>query len=265
MSTCTDSSPRSVVDALRGDRGRRPRADFASAPGLRSILEDGIFSVFANVTPAVPIILRASSLRQLSLSTDISLSSHARVRGILVNQVLRLLSTGAHVTSPFDDALRAWRLEGGPSELLDFVDRLSGDELARLAADVTAHSVTLIQSLGPVSQYWRPRTAVRAVQILGGGAVLLRDVIDLMVGTTVGETASVALFDVTTSPLGEGAERTMRYHALVQTLRSGVVPLRTSAFSTATGEMWTIDVDTELLTRSANEVLTALTNITQRA
>ena len=39
-----------------------------------------------------------------------------------------------------------------------------------------------------------------------------------------------SLFDVTTSPLSEGAERTMRYHALVETLRSSVVPLRTSTF-----------------------------------
>jgi hypothetical protein len=57
----------------------------------------------------------------------------------------------------------------------------------------------------------------------------------------------------------------MRYHALVQTLRSGVVPLRTSAFSTATGELWTLDVDGELLTRSAGEVLSALSNLSAHA
>jgi hypothetical protein len=93
----------------------------------------------------------------------------------------------------------------------------------------------------------------------------LRDVVDLMVGTTVSDVASVALFDVTTSPLGEGAERTMRYHALVQTLRSGVVPLRTSSFSTATGEMWSLDVDAELLTRSTHEVLETLSTIARHA
>jgi hypothetical protein len=48
-------------------------------------------------------------------------------------------------------------------------------------------------------------------------------------------------------------------------LRSGVVPLRTSCFSTATGEMWSLDVDGELLTRSADEVLCALANITSHA
>jgi hypothetical protein len=265
MTTMTESSPRSVVEALRGDRGRRPRADLTCAPGLRSLLEDGIYDLFANVIPPTQLVLRASSLRQLAPSTNISLSAHARVRGILVNQVLRLLSVGATITDPFENALRAWRLEVGSGELLDHVDQMGSDELARLATDVTAHALTLMRSLGPVSQYWLPRSAVRATQILCGGSVVLRDVVDLMVGTTVGERASVALFDVTTSPLGEGAERAMRYHALVQTLRSGVVPLRTSAFSTATGELWTLDVDGELLTRSAGEVLSALSNLSAHA
>jgi hypothetical protein len=68
----------------------------------------------------------------------------------------------------------------------------------------------------------------------------------------------VALLDVTTSTLDEGEERAMRYHALVQTLRTGVVPLRTSAFSTATGELWSCDVDGELLTRSVADLLEVL-------
>jgi hypothetical protein len=87
---------------------------------------------------------------------------------------------------------------------------------------------------------------------------VLRDVVDLMVGTTTGEVASVALLDVTTSPLGEGAERVMRYHALVQTLRTSIAPLRTSMFSTATGELWSTDVNDELLQRSVADVLRSL-------
>jgi hypothetical protein len=68
----------------------------------------------------------------------------------------------------------------------------------------------------------------------------------------------VALLDVTTSPLGEGAERVMRYHALVQTLRTSIVPLRTSMFSTATGELWSANVDDELLSRAVGDVLETL-------
>jgi hypothetical protein len=265
MSSQSVSSPRTVVEALRGDRRRRPRTERNCAPGLRAVLEDGIYELLKDVTPAEPLVVRASSLRQPASTLDISLSPHARVRGILVNQVLRLLSVGAPVTSPFEDALRAWRLEVTSGDLRDFVDQLDGDDLARLATDVTAHSVTLTRSLGLVSPHWLPRSAVHAQILLCGGAVQLRDVIDLMVGTTKGDFASVALFDVTTSPLSEGAERSMRYHALVHTLRSGVVPLRTSAFSTATGDMWSLDVDATLLTRGAQDVLATLSDLSRHA
>lgn len=258
MTTPTDSSPRCVADALRGERETRPMADVTSAAGMRSILEDGIYEVLGESRPVSSLVIRASSLRHQSSVADISLAPLSRVRGILVNQVLRLLSIGAHVVSPFDEALGAWRLEVVTSELVDFVDQLDGDERARLETDVTAHAVTLMRSLGDLPGSWRPRTAVRATQHLCSNAVILRDIIDLMVGTTSSEVASVALFDVTTSPLGEGAERAMRYHALVQTLRTSVVPLRTSCFSTATGEMWSLDVDTDILVRSAYEVLDAI-------
>jgi hypothetical protein len=63
------------------------------------------------------------------------------------------------------------------------------------------------------------------------------------------------LLDVTTAPLDEGAERVMRYHALVQTLRTSIVPLRTSMFSTATGELWSSDVSDETLSRALGDVL----------
>jgi len=265
MTTLTASSPRFVVDALRGERDNRPCVDTESAAGLRSILEDGIFEIFGHVATATPLVLRASSLRQLAASTDISLSPLGRIRGILVNQVLRLLSVGTTVNKPFEDSLRAWRLESGANELVTFVDHLTNDERARLETDVTAHSITLIRSLGPIPNRWLPRSAVRASQLLGGGTVQLRDVVDLMVGTTASPVANIALFDVTTSPLGEGSERTMRYHALVQTLRTSIVPLRTTTFSTATGEMWSLDVDTELLVRGAHEVLSTLSTMASAA
>ncbi len=180
------------------------------------------------------------------------------MRGILVTQALRLLSVGLDVEHAFDEALLAWRSDVGPNELTSYVDQLESDELARLDTDVTAHCVTLKRSLGSLSSRWMPRTSLRAYQRLAGGNVVLRDVIDLMVGTTTSGEASVALLDVTTSPLGEGAERVMRYHALLQTLRTSTVPLRTSMFSTATGELWSTDVDAELLSRAVDDVLEVL-------
>lgn len=250
--------PLNVVDALRGDRTLRPLLDQTIASGLRAQLEDGIYDVMGAARLEKPIVIRASSLQQAPNSANLSASAHGRLRGVLVNQVLRLMSVGVRVESAFDDAVQAWRAESGSNALLDLLDQLDHDELARLVTDVTAHCVTLTRSMGGVPSRWMPRSSVRAVQTLGGGNVIVRDVVDLMIGTTGHDVASVALFDITTAPLGEGAEKTMRYHALVQTLRTSAMPLRTATFSSATGDIWLRDVDAELLQRSANEVLTCV-------
>jgi hypothetical protein len=255
MTILLPSSPISVIDALRGDRAVRPLVNTTSAAGLRAMLEDGIYEILGKNNPTTPLIVRASSLRQTSNTTDLSLSAPGRIRGVLINQVLRLLCVGEHVDNAFDDAVMAWRGDVGRSELVERLEQMDNDERARLATDVTAHAVTLTRAIGVLPSRWMPRSTVRATQRLAAGNVILRDVIDLMIGTNGNDNASVVLLDVTTAPLGENAERTMRYHALVETLRSSVVPLRTSTFSTATGDLWTLDVDHELLTRSADEVL----------
>ncbi len=253
MTTLLDS-PMNVVDALRGDRASRPPVDRTSAAGLRASLEDGLYEVLGTARPTSPIVVRSASLRRASTMTNLTSSAHGRLRGVLVNHVLRLWSVGTAVGDAFDDALCAWRATGD-DESIALVDTMDVDERARLATDVAAHGVTLTRSLGPIPSRWMPRSSVRANQSLAGGSVLLRDVVDLMIGVDDRDVAQVVLFDVTTAPLGEGVERAMRYHALVQTLRTSAVPLRTSAFSTATGELWVRDVDHEMLTRSVGEVL----------
>jgi hypothetical protein len=260
MTTLLDSSPISVVDALRGDRSKRPLIDTASAAGLRSLLDDGIYEVMGAERVTTPLVVRASSLHRAA-ATDIMTSGTGRLRGVLVSQVLRLLSVGVSIDHPFDDALCAWRSEVGTNDLLEHLERLDDDERARLATDLDAHCVTLSRALGEIPARWRPRSAARAIQRLAGGNVVLRDVVDLVMGNTTSDVASIALFDVTTSPLGEGAERTMRYHALVQTLRTSTMPLRTCTFSTATGELWVRDVDYSLLARSVDEVLSCVRDL----
>jgi hypothetical protein len=246
------------MDVLRGERTLRPLANDSAAAGLRAMLEDSIYELLGPDLLEESVIVRASSFRETTMETDSASSSLARVRGVLINQLLRLLSVGLHVEDAFSESLLAWRAEVGSNEVTAFVDQLDDDDRARLSTDVTAHGVTLTRSLGMLSSRWVPRTSLRAYQRLAGGNVVLRDVVDLMVGTTVSDEASVALLDVTTSPLGETNEMVMRYHALVQTLRTGVVPLRSATFSTSTGELWAIDVDDELLRRSVDDVLSVV-------
>jgi hypothetical protein len=258
MTSVLDASPHNVMDVLRGERECRPPANTNAAAGLRAALEDGIYELLGPELRSEPLIVRASSLRLGSLVFDPDVAPLAQLRGILINQALRLLSADVEIDDVCTELVVAWRAEVGRTALTELVDRLDADELARLSTDLTAHWVTLKRSLGPLSNRWLPRTSLRAYQRLAGGNVVLRDVVDLMVGTTTGDVASVALLDITTSPLSEGAERVMRYHALVQTLRTSTVPLRTSMFSTSTGELWSTDVDDELLQRSVIDVLESL-------
>lgn len=258
MTTLTANSPLTVVDALRGDPAVRPLSNLTSAAGLRAQLEDGIFEILGAVAPSSPLVVRASTLSDRAKAVDLSTSPLGRMRGILLSQLLRLLSVSAIINDPFEDSLAAWRAQSDATELMERFDRLDNDERARLEADVAAHAATLRNTLGEVPGRWLPRSAVRATQRCAGGHVVLRDVVDLMVGSASGNVASVALFDLTTSPLAGGAERIMRYHALVETLRTSTAPLRTSMFSTATGDLWTLEVDHEMMSRSADEVLLAL-------
>jgi hypothetical protein len=258
MTSLLDAAPANVMEVLRGERDGRPRVNTTAAAGLRAQLEDGIFELLGPALRATPCTIRAASLRRVADTLEGAGSPAAQVRGLLVNQALRLMGAGAAAEAAFDEALAAWRADDGANDLTAFVDGLDADERARLASDVTAHCLTLARSLGALPSRWQPRTALRAYQRLAGGNVILRDVVDLMVGTTLGDEASVALLDVTTAPLGEGAERVMRYHALVQTLRTSTVPLRTSIFSSATGELWCADVDDELLERAVADVLEVL-------
>ncbi len=247
-------APVLLADVVQGDRRRRPPRDDVSAPGLRALLEDHIYEVLGPARRATPLVVSSATLREPGPVRALSDGTLGRARGMIISTVFRLLVARVHVDDPFDDALSAWRGDRPRDSLLDAVANLDPDQSARLRADVAAHYHVLLEGLGPIPSGWLPRTSLRARQILAGGDVELRDIVDLVVGSNRDSVANVALVDITTSPLGAGAERALRYHALLQTLRSGVVPLRTVAFSSATGEFWALDVDTELLVRAVDDL-----------
>jgi len=240
------------MDVLRGEPRRRPPANTTVAAGLRAQLDDGVYDLVGADLRETPLVVRTAQLRR----SDAPVSSvRATLCGVLVVHALRLLSVGHHSDDPFSDAVATWRATQSNSALAQQFDALDEDELARLTTQVRAHCATLRRSLGPIASTWHVRTSLFVSQRLAGGQVLLSDVVDLMMGTTTTPHASVALFDLTTSPLGEGAERALRFHALVQTLRTSTAPLRTAMFSSATGELWSLDVNDELLQRAVRDVL----------
>ena len=238
--------------------GRR----FADSPrpavdGLRTQIGDGLFSIFGTVVAHEPVVVRASSFR-----TDdvVSFTPYGRMRGALLTQTLRLRMVQHASHDPFGDAVTAWRASEGASELVDYFDAIDDDERARLATDVAAHSVVLQHRIGDIPPQWRPRTAVRARVRLANGQVELRDHVDLAIGSISAGTGN-ALIDMTSSLLDDNIERALRFHALVESLRAGVAPRFVAALSTATGDLWRVVVDDELLQRAITELLEVISQL----
>ena len=236
--------------ALRGTPETRPLRDDVTAAGLRAELADLVFACGA--TTDHPLVVRSASLR--SDLTMASASAFARLRGLYVTAALRLIVNGSAPRNPFQELTVAFERLGGQSDVATMLAALTGEDRARLDAELRAHVSILTRELGTIAPSWRPRTMVRSAVLVAGGALELRDQVDVMVGTHTSPVASLALLDVTTSPLGPEAERVMRYHALVSTLRTGSLPLRTAMLSSATGERWTVDVTPELLQRAVADI-----------
>ncbi|MBU6233522.1 MAG: hypothetical protein KJS64_04655 [Acidobacteria bacterium] len=243
-----------MADILRDGRTRRT-SPLPDVSGIRAHLLDGIYAVIGGRPVDQPVVVRASSFRQADTA---AYTPYGRMRGALLTQTLRLFLVNFSSRDPFASAVAAWRASEGASELVDYFDAIDDDERARLATDVAAHSVTLTQRVGQLPATWRPRTAVRT-RLRLGGVVELRDHVDLMVGSvTTG--SGVAVVDLTTSPLDESLERALRYHALVESLRTSRPPTFVAALSTASGDMWRCEVDDELLLRGVADLIAVLSS-----
>lgn len=225
-----------ILDVLRGDPSARPATDETTPLALRARLESA-------VGPREEALIVRAPRGEGGLA-----ASAGRLRGILVHELVRLAAAGYDWRNPAVDALAAWRANG-PRGFVEDLKRFEPDERAALRADVEAHAVVLRRTLGSLPPSWMPRSALRSRVALAGGHLLLVDVVDLMAGI-VGAHASVALVDVTSSPLGADAEDRIAYHALVQTLRTSRVPLASALVSTATGDVLSRFVDDDLLERA---------------
>jgi hypothetical protein len=242
----TSPSHIDVLAALRGDPTNRPVIDRRVAAGLRGDIEAALATLASEIDPTSPLVIRPSSFRVSTPSSPTAL-----IRGTMIAMWTGLIAAGASASEPFEEGLEL--LASERPDLSDVVVALDDEERARLRADVDAHYVTLRRALHHVPTGWSWRAGVRAYQRLGLGEVIARDSVDLMLGSTTSETAQVALLDVTTGVLGPVDERVARYHALLQTLRTGVAPLVTAVFSTATGTLWSHRVDDDLLSRAVAE------------
>ncbi len=245
-----DASP-TLLSALRGDPARRPVADPALGAGVRALLEDELFAVLGDsprrlvVTPA--------SVRGIAGAADITVGRRARLRGALVGTGLRVVLDGGRPNGLAAALWASW-LPEAPAPLAELAADLPGPDRQRLLDVVDEDLASLARVIGAPPPSWTRRTGARAEVRVRAGTVVLRDALDLVLGSTRAVTRDVVLLDVVTSPLGEGTARLRDYHALVETLRTGVAPLRTAILSAPTAEWSIADVDFALLARAARHV-----------
>lgn len=233
---------------LRGDRAQRPALDWRRAAGLRAEIEDGLFAALGRHQPDLPLVVGARG-------PAVAAGPTARLRGLLVAQLVRLRAARATLAAPFDDALSAWRAEGSDRDLEAALEALGEEDRARLRAEVEGHDVVVSRALRGLPARWPVRTGQRAGVRLGGGHLVLRDRIDLVIGVGAGARAERVLLDVTSAPLGEATSATLRHHALVDTLRASSPPLAVAALSSATGELRREPVDDRLLGHAVSDLL----------
>ncbi|CAB4866182.1 unannotated protein [freshwater metagenome] len=262
MTTTAAPPMMTLIDSLRDARRTATSEIALDSAGIRSALADGLYSLLGEAQPTTPYVIRPSSFRhELAPS---SYTPFGRMRGALITQLMRLIAIDFPINNIFTDAVAAWRASEGASELVEAFAGLDDDERARLATEVVAHGVVLQQRLGTPPSAWLPRTAVRSAIRLGGGGVILRDHIDLVIGSANGMGSGVALVDITTATLDESMEKALRFHAVVETLKSGLAPRFVATLSTATGQLWRLNVDNELLNRGVGEILSTLDALVAR-
>ena len=256
MTSILDSTT-TVLQALRGNRTDRPAPRIGDAAILRAALEDSLYAIVGPQHFFDPLVLRSQDLRTEPLVLAENAHSLARVRGILIHHALRLLSVGYSFNNPYEEVLDAWRCEAGANELLTFIDHLDSEDRAKFATEIAAHTTALRHGLGTFGSSWSLRSTVRVANLLCAGAVALRDTIDLSIDTFGNGANSTVLLDLTPAPLDESSEKALRIHALNQTLRTGVTPLRSAVLSTATGDQVVREVTSDLLTQAVADVLKA--------
>ena len=171
--------------------------------------------------------------------------------GALIDVLFRQLVTTGSLGTGFDDGLDALSVDGRRTGLVGWIGALAPAERAELRSEVDRQVEGLRHRWPTLDPAWLPRTKECLRVPSAGGAFELVARVDLAVGRRVPDQASVALVDVTSGALRSAHAADRRFHALVETLRSGVPPFAVATYSTRTGELAVDPVTTHLLVMAA--------------
>jgi len=183
-------------------------------------------------------------------------NSVALACGAIVDALFRQLVTVGSIGDPMADGLAALAVDGRQSDLVGWVERLSGTERDELGAEVERQAEGLRRRWPALDPSWLPRTQEAMRVRLADGALELSARVDLAIGRPAGDVASVAIVEVKSGARRAEHRADLHFSALLETLRSPAPPFVVATYYTRTGELDVDPVTDELLMASARRTLT---------
>jgi len=246
-----------LLDRLRVTGRARPEADPALVADLRAHL--GLDIGAGRPGPDGPVVVTGHRLtRALACAahadpegTDGREPTLALACGALMDVLFRQLVVTGSIGGAFDDGLDALSVDDRRLPLVAWIGALAPAERAGLRAEVDRQAEGLRLRWPALDPTWLPRTkeCLRVPATDGGFELVAR--VDLAIGRPAVDEASVALVDVTSGVPRSAHVADRRFHALVETLRSGVPPFAVATYYTRTGELDVDPVTADVLVAAA--------------
>jgi hypothetical protein len=263
-----------LLDRLRVTGRPRPKALPDLADRLRSVLESGLraegrrgIGGAPGSPPGVPdpaplVVTKDRLTRALAgeahdVATRFGQRSHsvALACGAIVDALFRQLVTVGSIGDPMADGLAALTVDDRQSDLVGWIERLSGAERGELGAEVERQAEGLRRRWPSLDPSWLPRTQEAMRVRLADGALELSARVDLAIGRPADDVASVAIVEIKSGARRAEHRADLHFSALVETLRSQVPPFVVATYYTKTGELDVDPVTDELLMGAARRTL----------
>jgi RecB family exonuclease len=246
---------RAVLDALRAPERPRPRYEPGLRQALRTHLEDELGSLAALLDRPVVVTKRALGEVLTCEAHHVAQSAApfewnvALARGVVVHRAIQLGVFRRDAPPPLelvDDALD--RLADDPdANVADYLLGLPEAERAELRGAASEVVSAFTELWPPLARTWYPRTETPVRAELCGGKVVLTGRVDLSLGVPDGDRAGRVLIDLKTGATSAGHLHDLRFYALLETLRSGVPPLRLATSYLEAGDLAVEEVDEDVL------------------
>lgn len=267
-----------LLDRLRVTGRPRPRAHPDLVQRLRSVLESGLWvesrggiAGRQGSPPGAPVVRRHPTplvVTKDRLTRVLACEAHyvatefgqrsnsvALACGAIVDALFRQLVTVGSIGDPMTDGLAALAVDDRQSDLVGWVERLSGPERDALGAEVERQAEGLRRRWPPLDPSWLPRTQEAMRVRLADGAFELSARVDLAIGRPAGDVASVAIVEVKSGSRRAEHRADLHFSALLETLRSPAPPFVVATYYTRTGELDVDPVTDELLMGAARRTL----------